>query len=88
VEFLAPCSESLVLLSVNWREIRCCSEELKTSEDHADSQMEVLHIVFPFDKLAGEWKLVCWGLCYLGGVVATRYFKLTSGSLAESVPSY
>jgi hypothetical protein len=34
-------------------------------EDGADSQMEVLHVVFPFNKLAREWKLVCRGLCCL-----------------------
>ena len=29
--------------------------------------MEVLHIIFPINKLAREWKLVCWGLCCLVG---------------------
>lgn len=60
MEFLAPYSESIsVLLSVKWGWIRCWSEELKMSENGAESQMEVLHIVFPFDKLAREWKRIC-----------------------------
>jgi hypothetical protein len=29
--------------------------------------MEVLYIIFPFNKLAREWKLACWGTCYLVG---------------------
>ena len=37
------------------------------SKDSADSQMEVLHVVFPFDKLSREGKLVAQGLCCLVG---------------------
>jgi hypothetical protein len=36
-------------------------------EEQEDSQMKILYVVFPFNKLSGEWKLVCWGLCCLVG---------------------
>jgi hypothetical protein len=67
-EFLAPRSKCLlVLLSVKWGWIRCWSEELKMSENRADSQMEVLHIIFPFNKLARERKRICRRLrCLVG----------------------
>ena len=70
VKFLAPHSKNLlVLLSVEWRGIRCWSEELERSKDvvEVDSQMEVLHIIFSINKLAREWKLVFWGVEVVGG---------------------
>jgi hypothetical protein len=45
---------------------------------NADSQMEVLHIKFPFNKLPREWKLICWGLCCLVGFF-WRHVELYSG---------
>ena len=70
VKFLAPRSKNLpVLLSVEWRGIRCRSEELERSKDvvEVDSQMEVLHIIFSINKLAREWKLVFQGVEVVGG---------------------
>ena len=70
VKFLAPCSKNLLfLLSVEWRGIRCQSEELERSKDviEVDSQMEVLHIIFSINKLDREWKLIFWGVEVVGG---------------------
>jgi hypothetical protein len=48
-------------------------QELETSENSADSQVEVLHIIFPFDKLSGEWKLICWCFRCLVGFCRRRH---------------
>jgi hypothetical protein len=45
--------------------VRGAEDEKRNS---ADSQMEVLHVIFPFNKLARERKLVCRGLCCLVGM--------------------
>ena len=37
----------------------------RAEDELKDSQMEVLYIIFPFNKLTREWELVCWGTCCL-----------------------
>jgi hypothetical protein len=50
------------------------AEDDSECEEEADAQMEVLHIVFPFDKLSRKGKLVCWGLCGLGWQLGHVHF--------------
>jgi hypothetical protein len=48
--------------------IRCWLEEVKMSDEvSANSQMQVLHFIFPLNEPAREWKLFHWGLCCLAG---------------------